>query len=1159
MAKDATNHSTATQRATSEPPDRPTGPLAVPVSQTDRDVVKVNNSNVTELKNACDDAVKRYLGRAELFTQIHLHTDVRLGLGWLSVFVAGGTALYGYKVDFEKSKPVVWFGVIMYFLLTSIQTLYAYFVEGDTVFVGRRKTFSKRIITERITLSSKTQPARQIKPSSANKNTTSTPPAYTLSISYVRSTNAGKSLLAKGKTKVEKGYTAFFDEQGTMDQEAFEKWVGEAVESAMDAVSSSRKYPIFANGPFASLPTTASALGMTRLDTLHRDITRHCSSLPQRYKRYVDEIAPKSKELRDVMEKALQLASVEPHEREDRIAIVLENIWDRTKRWAETPHQPHLLGNTVDLKPEITTFLKDLNWAKDLFTLEADITLAATRIEKKRASEVDRRMHEVLRLGSDSGFTSRHFSGLEGEELQSLSDFADLSLRDLALYEDLKLRTNATLSMLCKLATCGVYPRAYELKGVCCREREADLVGLGGSATVYKGLYDGRDVCVKVFRLAVNTKRKDIHEYYKELTVWAHLNHPNILNFYGVCRSMKPDGKPSKLSVVSPWMEKGNLADFAKTLEPGDRLPLLYDVILGLAYLHDLGIVHGDLKGNNVLVSNEIRALITDFGSSHIQPLQLSKAGLTSSQIVFTLRWVAPEVLFSPGGRKDTRPGMPSDIWAFGCLCGETLSGMMPYEHLPLSDPNIVLAIEKQEYPFIRPGLGEKNYDPTTGWMWEMISGCLTHSAVDRPTSDGIKNLVAGKLNIQARRPLRTGLDPPQVSSEAILDLQVVEGALIRVQRNIRDSEASASTSTNVFSTESGSIDDKPSHDEDLQNVLEQYKTLSHLHRTQPIKLEFSKFKKLDVCKQGPFSDTIKMKYKRMLLAVRYIHSSSLISPYLTELMQQTVLSHPNILPFYGVLEAGTGKQFALLTPWIENGNIADYSSARDLAMAVRLRFVIGLTDGLRYLHDRGITHGALKPENILVSESETALISDICIGRIAVKALEAELEDNVETDAARWLPRELCVLSQSDHPQMTTSATKGDIWSLGGLMLKVLTGKNPYHRCKNNREVFAAHKRGEAPTHNLPRPLRVDERIWTLKNMCWNVAPNLRPTSGEILEKLRSLSSPEKISHPQQTSYPDARKFHRKEYEADIDFKIVVSAVSSLRGNRVIPKTLVG
>lgn len=59
MAKGTNNVSNTIQRATSEPPDRLTGPLSVPVSSADRDLIKVNNANVTELKNACDDAVKR--------------------------------------------------------------------------------------------------------------------------------------------------------------------------------------------------------------------------------------------------------------------------------------------------------------------------------------------------------------------------------------------------------------------------------------------------------------------------------------------------------------------------------------------------------------------------------------------------------------------------------------------------------------------------------------------------------------------------------------------------------------------------------------------------------------------------------------------------------------------------------------------------------------------------------------------------------------------------------------------------------------------------------------------------------------------------------------------------------------------------------------------
>ena len=54
------------------------------------------------------------LSQPNLFKEKHTHTDVKLLLGWASVFIAVGTAMYGWKVDFETSKPVVWIGVILY-------------------------------------------------------------------------------------------------------------------------------------------------------------------------------------------------------------------------------------------------------------------------------------------------------------------------------------------------------------------------------------------------------------------------------------------------------------------------------------------------------------------------------------------------------------------------------------------------------------------------------------------------------------------------------------------------------------------------------------------------------------------------------------------------------------------------------------------------------------------------------------------------------------------------------------------------------------------------------------------------------------------------------------------------------------------------------------
>ncbi|CAE6501825.1 unnamed protein product [Rhizoctonia solani] len=184
--------------------------------------VKVNHSSLTELKLACDDALRRHLSRPDQFKAQHTHADVRLGLGYASVAVAAVTGLYSWKKDFEESKPMVWIGVLLYMLLTGMQTLYAYFIERDTVFVGKRKTVNKRIETERLTIGAKTLPAE--------KKDVSAGPRYVLTASYVHTANNGKSLIRKAKQSTEATFTSWFDEEGKMDQVAFGEWLSSFVE-----------------------------------------------------------------------------------------------------------------------------------------------------------------------------------------------------------------------------------------------------------------------------------------------------------------------------------------------------------------------------------------------------------------------------------------------------------------------------------------------------------------------------------------------------------------------------------------------------------------------------------------------------------------------------------------------------------------------------------------------------------------------------------------------------------------------------------------------------------------------------------------------------------------------------------------------------------------
>ncbi|KAI6040917.1 hypothetical protein EDC04DRAFT_2893689 [Pisolithus marmoratus] len=129
----------------------------------------------------------------------------------------------------------------------------------------------------------------------------------------------------------------------------------------------------------------------------------------------------------------------------------------------------------------------------------------------------------------------------------------------------------------------------------------------------------------------------------------------------------------STIPIISEWMPLGSAHTYVQNTE-NDPRPLLQDIASGLHYLHShvLGpVVHGDVKGLNVMISNHGRALLTDFDLS---TLNVSTFSMTADTVRgFTLHWTAPECL------DDSPASIASDVWAFGMttlvlnriMCGE--------------------------------------------------------------------------------------------------------------------------------------------------------------------------------------------------------------------------------------------------------------------------------------------------------------------------------------------------------------------------------------------------------------------------------------------------------------------------------------------------------
>ncbi|KIO25367.1 hypothetical protein M407DRAFT_49969, partial [Tulasnella calospora MUT 4182] len=149
----------------------------------------------------------------------------------------------------------------------------------------------------------------------------------------------------------------------------------------------------------------------------------------------------------------------------------------------------------------------------------------------------------------------------------------------------------------------------------------------------------------------------------RELRVWANLKHQNILELIGFY--LNPQMTDAWL--ISPFMANGNIIDYlTKTEAPDTHLLLcqLTDTLKGLLYLHSSSppVCHADIKPENVLITDQVAAVLCDFGLARLMDGQHS--GLTTTKTIkASTRYMSPELL-----DEDPVHTLQSDIWAFGCL-----------------------------------------------------------------------------------------------------------------------------------------------------------------------------------------------------------------------------------------------------------------------------------------------------------------------------------------------------------------------------------------------------------------------------------------------------------------------------------------------------------
>ncbi|PBL04527.1 kinase-like protein, partial [Armillaria gallica] len=162
----------------------------------------------------------------------------------------------------------------------------------------------------------------------------------------------------------------------------------------------------------------------------------------------------------------------------------------------------------------------------------------------------------------------------------------------------------------------------------------------------------------------------------REALIWRNLKHLNVLPFLGVSMELFV----LSFCLISPWMENGNIMSFLATNPGHDRLVSIKEVASRMEYLHSLDppIVHADIRGANILVTDDYHCCLADFGLA----LAVETQAPRSSALVLSgsLRWLMPEVLgiqlFDP------KYIAARDVYAFGCMVIKIYSGKPLFSHL---------------------------------------------------------------------------------------------------------------------------------------------------------------------------------------------------------------------------------------------------------------------------------------------------------------------------------------------------------------------------------------------------------------------------------------------------------------------------------------------
>lgn len=528
----------------------------------------------------------------------------------------------------------------------------------------------------------------------------------------------------------------------------------------------------------------------------------------------------------------------------------------------------------------------------------------------------------------------------------------------------------------------------YEFTGV---------LGQGGFATVFRA-YDkmqNNDVAIRVPRSETLTKERWQYEYNQNMEIWRLLPlHPNIIK----CDISMIDGVPSQILEITDggdlklWIVNGKLTSVPQILDVAIQMSK------ALSAVHKAGIVHLNLKPNNVLMTNQGDCKLAGFGLA----VRLDVDQRTVQALGYTPAYCSPEQSFK-------QPiNCKSDMWNWGLIVLEMFA----------RDINWTTGASGAEAlkNFLKTGPENKSEAKMPRALANLLSGCFRREPEQRPAN--MDSIIAKLLEIYYE-VTQTCFKLNDSSKTSHADRITIP------PRKMSDREVWTLLRKVTSDTERLATEGTPK--------VEGYDIERKLGRSgrSGMGVVYLARRKMD---NKP------VVFKVMLTKGRVNERNQRL--FLRELeVLRTLLQHPHILQLVDHGRTDTTIYFAM--EYCDGESVANLMIKRGGKLSVDEAgpIILQVLDGLSYMHDKQIVHRDLKPSNILLNRAEGGWLPKITgLDRARLSGrpgFDDVFEKGSVVGTPAFMPREQVMCFKSLTPA-------SDVWSIGATFYNMLTGQLP-------------------------------------------------------------------------------------------------------------------